>query len=202
MRNATSVNSYTCAAASTAGYATNATGATWTLTGASAADLMGHPVTILNNSITDHSAKTVILTGTDANDQPLVETMNLPGTSATVTSTRKFKTLATAVPSATIGADTMNIGWSAVAHSPWVMLDPQQRTFNASVCVSVSGTINYDVEHKYSLAQISAVKHASITGKTAIADGTYVAPVHSVRVNVNSHTSGAFTFYVLQSDAA
>lgn len=195
---------FTVAAANTTGFKSNATGASWALTATTPNDGLAHKVTIANDSATDHSAKTLVLTGTDANGNALTETVNLPAASpAVVTSTKFFKTLNTPlVPSATIGADTMDIGWAATAVSPWVKLDYVQNGFGVSVAVVAGGTINYDVEHTYDIPNGDAVafKHSGIIGATASDDGSYIAPVQAVRVNVNSHTSGTFTFYVLQGD--
>lgn len=201
MRNAIVKQSYTAAALNATGYVSNATGATWTLSATTAADSLAHPVTIKNDSANDHSAKTAVLTGTDANDNALTETLALPAGSATVTSTKMFKTLTTVVPSATIGADTMDIGWTAVAQSPWVYLDYGQSVFNVSVAANIGGTINYDVEHTYEAAvdgSSFAFKHTGLTSKTTDQDGQYIAPVSAVRVNINSHTAGTVDFYVVQ----
>lgn len=194
---------FTVAAASATGFKSNATGATWTLTATTPNDGLAHKVTIANDSATDHSAKTAVITGTDANNNALTETVNLPAASpAVVTSTKFFKTVTSIVPSATIGGDTMGLGWAATAVSPWVKLDYVQNGFGVSVAVVAGGTINYDVEHTYDIPDGAAVafKHSGIIGATASDDGSYIAPVQAVRVNVNSHTSGTFTFYVLQGD--
>lgn len=198
--------SFTCAAADLTGYLSNATGATWTLTATTAGDGLAHKVTIRNDSITDHSAKTAILTGTDAQGNALTETLALGAGSATVTSVKFFKTLTTVVPSATIGADTMDIGWTAAAQSPWVTLDHRQYPFEAGVAVVVGGTIDFDVQHTYDNPigedYPTAFNNASVTGKTVSSDVGYATPVRAIRVDVNSHTSGTFTFYVLQGQAS
>jgi len=196
-------SSYTPAAASLTGFASNVTGATWAISVAGPADGMAHKVTLRNDSATDHSAKTVIYVGTDANDNALTETINMPAGSATVTSTKFFKTLTSATPSATIGADTMDIGWAVTAVTPWVKMDYVQNAFSASVAVDlVSGTLNYDVEHCYDYPNGSATafKHTNITASTAKDHDGYNTPVQGVRVNVNSQTSAVFTFFAIQGD--
>jgi hypothetical protein len=195
--------SFTVAAESQNGHANDVTGATWAITGTTSGDGLAHAVTIKNNTANDHSGKTITLTGSDADGNAISETMAGPAGSATVTSTKAFKVLDTAAPSATIGADTFDIGWVAAAVSPWVKLNANQPEFAASVAVNVSGTINYDVEHAYDEDPDSsslAIKHSGLTGKTAKDDGQYACPVTAVRVNVNSHTGGAFDFHVLQAD--
>lgn len=189
---------FTLDAASATRFVSNATGATWTLTNTTTVDGLAHLVIVTNDSATDHSAKTAELTGTDANDNALTETINLPTTSATVTSTKHFKTLTSIVPSATIGADTMDVGITAVAVSKWVIVDSSK---DVGVGVDIGGTINFDVqvalEHSPD-GSVRAYNHASFTGKTADSHGVVARPVNAVRVRVNSHTSGTFTLQVLE----
>jgi hypothetical protein len=194
---------YTAAAASLTGHASNVTGAAWVIATAGAADGLAHHVTIRNDSATNHSAKTIVLVGTGANGEALTETLAAPGTSATVTSTKAFKTLTSATPSATIGADTFDIGWAATGHTPWVDLRPNVEHFAASAAVYlVSGSLNFDGQHTYDHppTEDSVVFNTSaLTAKTATTDASYTAPITGFRVDVNSHTSGVFTVVVLQS---
>lgn len=194
---------YTPAAANLTGFASNVTGAAWVIAVAGPADSMGHKITLRNDSATDHSAKTVAYVGTDPNGNALTETVNMPAGAATVTSTKFFATLASATPSATIGVDTMDIGWAVLAVTPWVKTDYVQTPFNVSVAVDlVSGTLNYDVEHTYDTPDGSAVafKHTNITASTAKDHDGYVTPIRALRANVNSQTSAVFTLYALQGD--
>jgi len=193
---------YTIAAASLTGFASNVTGASWTLTANTPGDGLAHNVTIRNDAAVDHSAKTIVLVGKDATGNAITETLAAPNVSATVTSVKPFAILTSATPSATIGEDTFDIGWAATAVSEWVPLEYYARAFSASVAVTKGGTINYDVEHTFDtvLTDAIAFKHAGITGSTANDADTYLAPVAAVRVNVNSHTSGTFVFHVLQGE--
>lgn len=197
-----SKQTFTLAAASLTGHASNVTGATWVIASESAGDGIAHHVTIRNDSVTDHGAKTIVLVGTGANGEALTETLAAPGTSATVTSTKAFRTLTSATPSATIGADTFDIGWAATGHSPWIDLDPSRLPFAASVGVYLaSGACNFDVQHTYDTPPTEAsvvFGQSALTGKTASTDGSFSAPITAVRVDVNSHTAGVITFVVLQ----
>lgn len=133
------------------GFLSNATGSTWTLTATVTADGLAHKVTIKNDSATNHSAKTALLTGTDSADAAQTETVALPNSSATVTSTKSFKTLTTVVPSATIGGDTMDIGWAtllptpAVAHRGKLRMqsNPGVGTDTLHICVDSDGSGTY-----------------------------------------------------------
>src|SRR3990167_9103283 len=115
------------------GLASNVTGATWTITDTTVGDGLAHKVTIRNDSATDHSGKTALLTGTDADGLTQTETITLPDVSATVTSSKYFATVVTAVPSATIGGDTMDIGWSDVAIGPTFPLNWRQQDFQVNL---------------------------------------------------------------------
>lgn len=200
-------DSYTCAAANTTGFASNVTGATWTLSATNAGDNLAHKVTIHNDSGTDHSAKTALITGTNANGLAQTETVNLPGATLTVTGSKYFLTVTSIVPSATIGADTMDIGWTAAAQTPWVQVDYDQASFSVSCAVTTGGTINYDLQSTLDDVNSASVEpvginHTTMAGKTADYMDSYSSPVSAVRIDVNSHTSGTFSFLVRQGSRA
>lgn len=202
------VFSFSPVTASLTGFLSNATGATWTLSTTATTDGLGHRVTIRNDSVTDHSGKTAALVGTDADGNAQTETMALPGTSATTTSTKYFKTLTSITPSATIDADTMDIGWDQVGVSQTYPIDwPNVTGGGVSLGVTITGTINYDVQHTLDdiFASTTAAQtanwfdHSTIAAKTASSDGNYAFPVRAVRLMVNSVTNGAtVSFNILQ----
>jgi hypothetical protein len=135
----------TPAAESLTGFASNVTGATWTLSTNNTTDGLAHQVSIRNDSATNHSAKTATLVGLDADGYAQTEVMNLPGASATVESTKYFKRLTSITPSATIGADTMDIGWVDEIASPTICLNHPAPN-GAAFQVDITGTINYTVQ--------------------------------------------------------
>ncbi len=89
---------YTPAATTANGYAAGVTGATWTLSATTANDGLAHKTTILNNSATNHSGKTALVTGTDADGNAQTETITLPNGNVTVTGSKYFKTVTSVVP--------------------------------------------------------------------------------------------------------
>ena len=180
------------------GFASNVTGATWTISDTTVGDGLAHQVTIRNDSATDHSGKTALLTGTDSDGLTQTETITLPGVSATVTSTKYWATLVTAVPSATIGADTMDIGWNDVAIGPTFPLNWRQQDFQGTLGVNISGTINYTLQYcldpLYSSGYPSTLtwwNHDTLASLTADAQSNFAFPVTATRVLVNSLTAGA-----------
>ena len=186
--------SYTCAAASLTGHASDATGASWTIATSTAGDGLAHKITIRNDAAVDHSAKTITLVGVGPNGEVVRETLAAPGVSATVTSTLYYKALTSATPSSTIGSDTFDIGWTAAAHSPWLKV----AKYPATVVCFVGGTINFDIQHSHSssIADSNSYPFNAEAGKTASTEHIYTSPVQKVRINVNSHTSGTFSLQV------
>jgi len=170
----------TSVAASLTGFASNVTGATFTLTANDANDDLAHKVTVKNDSATDHSGKTVALVGTDADGRPQTETLTGPGTSATVTSSKYFLTLTSATPSATIGSDTFDIGWAADAVTASFYPDKHRNTFSVGFECSISGSPTYTVQH--AMAGTTWYNHSTVAAKTVAAAGSYTTPVSAIRL--------------------
>lgn len=185
-------------------FASNVTGATWTLTNTTTSDGLAHQVTIKNDAVTDHSAKTAAIVGLDANGSSISETVSLPGPSATVTSTRWFKQVTSVTPSATIGGDTMDIGQGGTVVSPWVPLDYIQSAFTVGYWIDVTGTINVTVQHTPdspadSNPPAGIFADATLAAKTADSYGSLTTPARGSRLLVNSYSTGAeVKFTVLQ----
>lgn len=187
---------YTPAAESLTGFASNVTGASWTLTATSSGDSLAHQVSVRNDSITDHSGKTIALVGTDENGKAQTETIAAPGTSATVESTKYWLTLTSATPSATIGADTFDIGWVDEFTTPTLAIN--HKGGNGALNVFVSGTINYDIQQTFDDIQTkttafnwSVDNSATQSGVTATTSVLYYAHPKGIRLKVNSYSTGA-----------
>ena len=95
------------------GYASSVTGAVWSLTSDIASDGFAHQVTIQNNTSIDHSLQTATVIGTDLHGNPSTEIINLPGPNGLNAGGSFFQTVTSITPSASIGTDTMSIGWGA-----------------------------------------------------------------------------------------
>jgi len=182
------------------GFLSNATGATWTLTANNSGDSLAHQVSIRNDTANDHSGKTAILTGTDADGHAQTETVTLPAGSATVESTKYFLTLTTVVPSATIGADTMDIGWVDEFASATIPLNYYSEN-PVAISTTVTGTLNYDIEITNSDIQSTSrsdqssftwANDSNWTGKTAsLAAELSSSSWRAMRVVINSYTDTA-----------
>lgn len=201
-------DTFTFAATSAAGYANDVaySGGGYALTATTAGDGCGHPVTILGNAATNHSGKTFTVTGTDANDVAITDAIAGPNGVATVTTTKRFKTVSSVTVDATTDADTFDIGWTSLASTPWIPLDVLQAHFAVGVgVVLVSGSVNYDLERTYdeidtnTAAQV-AYNDGTMAGKTASSEVGLSTPVKAIRLDINSHTSAVVRFTVLQGD--
>lgn len=177
-------------------FASNVTGASWALSNTATTDELAHRVSIRNDSATDHSAKTVTITGTDADGQTISEVRNLPGASAVVSTILFFKTINTPlVPSATIGADTMDIGIEAAFTS---QAFPSGTYYgNLNVGTEVTGVIIYGIDHNFDDVQTEASSSWNWLNNAAdnIADSTSVdfATIRpkAVRLRVSAYDSTA-----------
>lgn len=194
--------SYTPSTPSLTGFASNVTGASWALSATSVPDGLAHQVSLRNDSATDHSGKTATFVGTDSDDAAQTETIAMPGVSATVETTLYFKTLTSVTPSATIGADTMDIGYvdefaSRTIPSDW-------RGSEAFVAVIVTGTINYTVQYTPDYIQGGAITPPAsrpynwlsdagtdIVNATISGSDTFFSIPMGMRFTANSYSAGA-----------
>lgn len=179
------------------GFASNVTGATWALSATDSGDSLAHKVTIRNDAATDHTGKTITLTGTDANGKPQTETLAGPNNAATVTSAGYYLTLTSVTVSATIGADTFDIGYSAASSSPSYYVPNQQIPgFNIGFgCRVVSGSPTYTVQQTYD--GVAWYDHASVAGETTSQEGVYTSPIAQFRLIWTAAGSVALTAYQL-----
>lgn len=201
------IETYTPATANLTGFASNVTGGTWTLTANSSGDSLAHQISLRNDSLTNHSAKTVTFVGTDQDGFPLTETINMPGSSATVYTTNYFLTVTSATPSASIGTDTMDIGWRNTFVTKTLGLCWRGKI--AAVNITVTGTINYTVQQTLSDIQTSTrtsinwlnSDDTNVVSATASKNTNYVAIPNATRLLVASYNAGAaLTFAIRQQD--
>lgn len=183
-------------------FANGAEGATFTLTANTNPDGLAHVVTITGEEAVDHSLKTCVLVGTDADGRAQTETVNLPNGTATVTSTKHFLTLTSATPSATTGTDGMDIGCGDDIVSVTYPLN-HWSDVAAPCLVEVTGTINYDVEltfdppnrpKEFTWTDQSTpvwVNSTNMTNKTASLFSTLDVGAYAARFRINTYTDTA-----------
>ena len=161
-------------------------------------DGLGRQLSVQGIAITDHSAKTLTIVGTDADDRAQTEVINMPAGTATVETAKYFKSLVSLTLSATTGADTFNIGVVDEAVSPTIALNADS-PFAAVLQVVVTGTVNWGMQVSVQPPKQGADQNA----QAWVADGTLTAETAgqleplskagllSARVIVNTFTNGA-----------
>lgn len=175
-------------------FASNVTGATWTLSQTTPGDGLAHQISIRNDSATDHTGKTATLVGTDQNGNALTEVVTLPDNAATVESTGYFLTLTSVTPSETIGADTMDIGFVDEVSTRTYPID-WCSPYACNISVDVTGTINFTVQQTFSSVLTGEtpvwVDITALASKTADTTSTATIGATAIRLLVNSYSSGA-----------
>jgi hypothetical protein len=148
------------------------------------------------------SAINFTLTGTDADDRAQVEVVAGPN-ATTVETTKYFKTLTDVEASATLGVNTLDIGFVDEFVSPTIALD-FLRNASSKFFLDVTGTINVDVQ--FTICDLGDRAHyadqeaykwvepaAALTAETA--DSSAIVEVGAgytgFRVQVNSYTDTA-----------
>lgn len=189
--------SYTSAAANLTGFASNVTGGSWSLSANNSGDGLAHKLTIRNDSVTNHSAKTVTIVGLDEAGRPQTQTgFAMPNTSATVTTGTFWSRVDSVTPSLSIGADTMDIGWAVDSVTPWLGVQGNGNApFNISFVVTPSGGSTYTVQSTAN--DVFAVSHATLTSQTTTQEGNYTTPKTGIRLNFT--VAGSATLDVLAS---
>lgn len=186
--------------ASLTGFASNITGAgPYTMTTTTPTDGLAHQVSIRNDSATDYSGQTFTLTGTDADGKTQTEAVTGPTGSATVESSKYFKTLTTITASgAGIGSDTFDVGWVDEVVSATYLVD-HKSPYPVNILVDVTGTIDFTVQEYWGNAFASANPSqdsnwqniTALAAKTADTASVSQEGVSALRVVVNSYSSGA-----------
>lgn len=178
--------------ASLTGFASNVTGAAWTLTATSSGDGLAHQVSIRNDSSNDKAAITITLVGTNENGTAQTETIAGPGASATVESTKYFLTLTSVTPASTWGADTADIGWVDEFATPWLNLNWASEDIS-SIAVNVTGTINFTLQQMFDDYPFTGIANWSDIAASQSADGLWqtTAGATGFRAIINSYTDTA-----------
>lgn len=170
-------------------------------------DGLAHLITFTGLAATNHSAKTVTVTGTDADGNAQTDTMAGPNGAVAVTTAKYFKTVTSVTISATTGADTFNIGWTAAAVGATIYPDyTRNDVINIGVfCRVPSGTPGYGLEYTgdatpAGLDATSWLAHATIAAKTATFAGSITTPVLAIRLKFSA--AGPVNMTVIEPGSA
>ncbi len=177
------------------------------------------PRRVLLTTGSEAAARTMRLTGTNADGNPIRETLVIPITTAgTVQSVQDFATLTEAMPLGGGWTAAMTLGTSGVASSPWKLANAQHQAQEAiSWGGVVSGTVNWGIEYcmenpndnqnqmggalgNYPTPPFPRTLSA-LSGETGNADGSIASPIQAWRVVLNSGT-GSVTVTAIEGGMA
>lgn len=170
----------TSVAADTDGYANNVTadpGEALTLAATVPGDSLAHKVIITpSGSVTGNYT----ITGTGPQGESQTETLATDTTNA-VTSAKYYKSVTEVLAPDTLGAETVDIGWTAASVSAWKVI-PKFAGFPIGIGVTVSsGSPTYTLQHTYDGS--AEFNHATIASKTTSFDGSITSPVKAIRLS-------------------
>lgn len=145
------------------------------------------------------------IVGTDRFGNAVTETVTGVTTTPVLT-VGEYATVTSITPSATDAVNTVFVGWDTIAYSRPLMLDHKRTPFNCGFGVSVTGTVDYTIQHTFTDLEVAGTKagdgvwfdHEDLAGETANQDGNYAFPVEAVRIKQNSGT-GTVTLTLLQA---
>lgn len=162
-------------------------------------DGLAHQLSL--TSAANLSAITITITGTDADDQEVTEARAGPNANTVETATY-FKTVTSISAGATLGANTMDVGWVDEFVSQTIPLESYLHNETVNCQVDLTGTATYDLETTMSDLRASYspppsqddylwLNDANFTNKNASLQAKLATVARAVRLAVNSYSSGA-----------
>ena len=192
--------------------ANDSSGTSLTLDGAltsggtyTAADGLGHLIDITDSATVDQSGATFTVNGTNANDQAISEAVTGPGSGATVTTTKYFKTVTSITIASGAGTGTVNVGTNDEVASKVIPLNWRSDEGATVAIMGTSGTLSADIQETFDDLQTTSGADGvnwldTHADKTADGSFTLTAHARGVRVHTDSYTDSAeFQFHVLQT---
>lgn len=167
-----------------------------------AADDLGHHIDITDTSTKDQSGATFTVTGTNANDEALVESLLGPTSGATVTTTGYFKTITSIAIASAVAASTVNVGTNDEVASKVVPVNWMENQGCTTAIMGAVGTFQADIEETFDNILADGTASATFWDKQAdkAADGAFTMTpgATGVRISTDSYTNGAeFQFHVI-----
>lgn len=166
------------------------------------------------------SARTLVVTGTNASSNPIQETLAVPsGAGSTVSSTQDFASVTSALPLGGGWTAAATLGTSGVGSSQWQIVNSQMfGPTEIAFAVATSGTVNWSIEVCYTNPNnnYNAIGGAfgnyptpvtvwagptGLTSQTGTAQGTINDPIYGWRATINSGT-GSITVTAIEAGMA
>jgi hypothetical protein len=195
--------SYTFAALDADGFAAAVTGAIqttpWTTILGSPANGCAHQTTLTLASGSSLAGVTITVTGTDAEGR--TQTEAIAGPSGTTNMTKYFATVTSITSSATLGASTMNVGWTTLCSTPAipVAVYPHDGAVVSISPASCTLTMQQTVSPIYDTAAASVVWQTLIASGTAAAVAQALIGITAIRALVSVSSPGTLTIDIAQA---
>jgi hypothetical protein len=195
--------SYTFAALDADGFAAAVTGAInttpWTTILGSPADGCAHQTTLTLASGSSLAGVTITVTGTDAEGR--VQTEAIAGPSGTTNMTKYFATVKSITSSATLGASTMNVGWTTLCSTPAypVAVYPHDGAVVSISPANTTVTMQQTVSPIYDTAASSVVWQTLIGAGSSTAIAQALIGTTAIRALITVQSSGTLTMDIAQA---
>lgn len=162
-------------------------------------DGLAHQISLASTA--NLSGITITITGTDADDQEVSEARAGPNNNEVETATY-FKTITAISAGATLGANTMDVGWVDEFVSPTIPLEIYLHNETVNCQVNLTGTANFDIETTMSDIRASSspppsqddylwLNDANFTAKSADIQAALATKARALRLALNSYSPGA-----------
>lgn len=169
---------------------TAASGVAFTLITNSTGDSLAHKIIITpSGSVTGNYT----ISGLDANGHSYSETLATNTTNA-VTSAKYYASAIVVTAPSGLGAETVDIGWTADSVSAMVETSSVPTTNIGFACV-IANSPTYTVQHTYDGA--NWFNHSTVASETTNQEGVYTSPVQAIRLLFAA--AGTVTFTGIQA---
>lgn len=173
------------------------------------------PRRVLATYGSEASARTLRITGTNSDGNPIRETLTIPATTpGTAETVQDFATITEIMPLGGGWSAALTVGTDGVASSPWKLTNAEHQAVSEITWdCRISGTVNYSVE--YTMIDVNSNQNgfagafgnfppvppvkdlALISSKSADFMGSNDNPIMAWRAKINSGT-GTLTVYALE----
>lgn len=157
-------------------------------------DSVGHIVSF--TSTANHSALTFTVTGFEDSNRNIAVTETISGPNNNTVSGSSYFSIITSISSdGAVGTNTSG-GFAASSSTQRVPLNVYAAPFTTGIGVTITGTINFTVQHSFDDPQDVTITPVwfdtlDMDNKTTNSNGNYLAGARITRVKINSYNAGA-----------
>ncbi len=154
-------------------------------------------------TVADETARTFTIFGTNSSGAPVQQSIAGVNAGTAVVPVYMQTVTRIAVDAATAG--NVSFGTTIIGGSGWIVLDRHRDPFNIGFGITVTGTVNYDVQHTFTPLLLApptltpnVFGHDTLTNQSATEDGNYAFPIVAMRLKINSG-AGSLNVGIIQA---